>query len=548
MNDGWKLLEQRFAALGDCKKAIPDMLSEAAAQHGDRDFVRFGDEITSYAAFDNAASQLATGLDAVGVKKGDRIAFLTDSRIEVLELLFAGWRIGAIGVPLNVFLRGKPLEHQLTDSGSDTLVVDGEGFSTALALVDRLPKLRRIVLLDEMPDHAATDGIEVMHIDDLRSEVVGEFEPRANTDPALIMYTSGTTGLPKGCVLAFRYLYHVGREWTAVLDINDEDVFFSVAPLYHFGGIIPVMATLVSRISINIEPSFKASQFIARAVEVGATLTIGVGWLVVALLAQPETPADRKHRLRVMMATPVSETDREKFEARFGIELLSEVFGQTECTLGALSTVGGSRKSGSAGRAAPWHELGILDENDCLLPPGEVGEIAIRPRVPGATFDGYWNRPADTAAASTTYWHHTGDIGTLDHDGYLTFVDRKSDRLRRRGENIASFEIESVVMAHDAIAEAAVHAVSIPGEVDDTLKACIVLAPGATLEPGEIAGYFATELPYYAIPRFVEVFEELPRNASGRVMKFELRKEPQGPNVWDLQELQLTVGRDKRRG
>jgi len=548
MDNGWQRVTERFAAIGACTAPIPDMLADEAAAYGEHDFIRFGDNAVSYAEFDTSVSRLASGLKSLGVGTGDRVAFLCDSRMEMAELLFAGWRIGAIGVPLNVFLRGKPLEHQLTDSGSETLVVDGEGMTTAMALLGRLPALRRVILLDDDPARTTFDGVATVHIDQLRSDEIRQFESRTITDPALIMYTSGTTGLPKGCVLSFRYLHHVGREWSAILEIARDDVFFSAAPLYHFGGVIPVMATLVSRCSIVIEPKFKASQFFARVAEVDATLTIGVGWLVVALLGQPESPADRDHRMWVMMASPVSEPDRERFEKRFGTELISEVFGQTECTLGAISTIDGARKPGSAGRAAPWHEVAILDDQDRQLAPGEVGEIAIRPRVPGATYDGYWGRPADTVAASSSYWHHTGDLGKLDKEGYLTFVDRKADRLRRRGENIASFEVESVIAAHDAVAEAAVHAVTMPGEVDDTLKACIVLLPGVTLEPSDIARYFAAELPYYACPRLVEVLDELPRNASGRVMKFELRQRPFGPNVWDLVDMQLTVGRDKRRG
>jgi len=547
MDAGWDELVKRFESIGECTASAPDVLADRAENIPEQDFLVFEDDSASYRAFDIAVSRLATGLSRAGVAPGDRIAFQCESRMEMAELLFATWRVGAIGVPLNVYLKGKPLEHQLSDSACSTLIVDEDGYSHALGLCDRLPDLQRVVLLDGgTPTDQASD-IETIRLDELYADDIAPFSSRAITDPALIMYTSGTTGLPKGCVVSFRYLHHVGREWDSILDVEAGDIFYSAAPFYHFGGIIPVMATLTGALTIAVEQQFTASRFFERVAEVGATHTIGVGWLVVALLNQPERESDFDNPLRVMMATPVSESDRERFESRFGVELLSEVYGQTEVTLGGVSVVGGARKPGTAGRAAPWHEVAILDELDRQVPFGEVGEISIRPRIPGAMYDGYWGRPGETLAASGSYWHHTGDLGRMDADGFITFVDRKSDRLRRRGENIASFEVESVITGHDAIAEAAVLAVSLPGEVDDTIKACVVLAPGASLEPKEIADFFATDLPYYAAPRIVEIVDHLPRNASGRVMKYHLKDRAPAGEVWDLQEMRLTVARDKRR-
>jgi crotonobetaine/carnitine-CoA ligase len=547
MDAGWAGLAKRFESIGECTAAAPDVLTERAQIVPGQNFLVFDHHAASYRAFDLMVSRFASGLSRAGVAPGDRVAFQCESRMEMAELLFATWRAGAIGVPLNVYLKGKSLEHQLLDSAASTLIVDQDGYKHALSLCDRLPDLQRIVLLDEVTATRQESGIDTIGVDELCVDDLVPFSPRAVTDPALIMYTSGTTGLPKGCVVSFRYLHHVGREWDAILDVQAGDVFYSAAPFYHFGGVIPVMATLTGAATIAVEEKFTASRFFERVAEVGATHTIGVGWLVVALLNQPERATDALNPLRVMMATPVSESDRERFESRFGVELLSEVYGQTEVTLAGVSVLGGTRKPGTAGRAAPWHEVAILDELDQQLPPGDVGEISIRPRIPGAMYDGYWGCPSESVAASGMSWHHTGDLGRLDTDGFITFVDRKSDRLRRRGENIASFEVESVITAHHAIAEAAVFAVPSPGEVDDTIKACIVLAPGASLEPKEIADFFATDLPYYAAPRFVEIVEALPRNASGRVMKYQLKESAPVGEVWDLHDMQLTVPHSRRR-
>ena len=234
------------------------------------------------------------------------------------------------------------------------------------------------------------------------------------------------------------------------------------------------------------------------------------------------------------------------FAHRFGVPTSSELFGQTECVPVTYSPLSGPRSIASCGRAAADLEVELLDDDDRPVPTGRVGEICVRPHEPLAMFSGYWNNAEATLATSRTLWHHTGDYGRADLDGFIFFVDRKKDAVRRRGENVSTMELEAAIATHPAIAEVAAHAV--PSDAtDDDIKVCLVLADGETIGPAELFDFFKDRLPYFAIPRYVEIVDELPKNAVARVMKHVLRQRPMTDAVWDLQALGFTVARSERR-
>lgn len=212
-----------------------------------------------------------------------------------------------------------------------------------------------------------------------------------------------------------------------------------------------------------------------------------------------------------------------------------------------MSSVDGPRKPGSAGRPAPHVEVAVVDDDDDILPTGQVGEIVVRPRVSDTFFSGYWDEPAATLATWRNLWHHTGDLGRQDQDGTLWILDRKKDAVRRRGENVSAVELENAIRMHPLVKEVAVHAV--PSDIgDDDIKACIVLQPESTLEPEELFAYFKRTLPYFAVPRYVEFLPALPVNAVGRVTKVTLREQGLTTTTLDLEALGLVVERTERRG
>jgi crotonobetaine/carnitine-CoA ligase len=235
-----------------------------------------------------------------------------------------------------------------------------------------------------------------------------------------------------------------------------------------------------------------------------------------------------------------------EFERRFGTRVTSETYGQTEALIPAMSSLSDERRPGTAGRLTPYFDLRLVDDDEREVALGEAGEIVVRPSGAHGMFSGYWRKPEATVHAWRNLWHHTGDYGRLDADGYLTFVDRKKDSLRRRGENIASLELERAILAHPDIAAVAVHAV--PSELsEDDIKACLVPAGSAELAPQGLFEFFKRTLPYYAIPRYVEILDELPTNVMGRVQKFKLAEHGITADTWDLDALGLVVERRERR-
>jgi carnitine-CoA ligase len=244
---------------------------------------------------------------------------------------------------------------------------------------------------------------------------------------------------------------------------------------------------------------------------------------------------------------PFGVEDQRRFHERFGARVLSQLYGQTECGAIAYSALSDERDPASVGVPAPYFEVRVVDDDDGEVPAGAVGEIVVRPKVPNAMYLGYWDRPEATLESWRNLWHHTGDYGRLAEDGTLTFVDRKKDALRRRGENVSSVELERAIAAHPDVAEAAVHAV--PSDLtEDDIKVCLVLEPGRTAEPAALFAFFKASLPYFAIPRYVEVLPELPKTATLRVQKHLLRERGVTAETWDLEAAGFRVAPEERRG
>jgi crotonobetaine/carnitine-CoA ligase len=467
--------------------------------------------------------------------------------------MFAVWRVGAINVPLNIFLRGQSLAYQLGDSEPRVVVADAQGVAALSECIGQVPGIEQVVTVDP-PGPSSSDstlGVRTDYIEDFVGSVenVGGRSIAAEiSDCASILYTSGTTGPPKGCVMSHRYVRHWGHALASFVQPSTEPVILTSTPLNHVMGNLALSLAVEHGGTLVLEPNFRASTFFRRAGEVGATMAFGIGWLGKALLGQPESDSDRQHRLRTIYMSPVSEEDRDRFFERFGVEVHAEIYGQTECVPLSFNPPGTLEGRGSLGKPCACLELDILDDDGFSVPPGGVGEIVARPRHPGAMFDGYWRDSTKTLESFENLWHHTGDLGRVDESGHYYYVDRKKDSMRRRGENVSAHEVEMAISQHPAIAEVAVHGVRLESEVDDAIKACVVLKAGHELPLDEFAPFLAKELPYFAVPRFVEILEELPKNPVGRIMKDVLRERAQTPQTLDLEQLGFGVPPEKRRG
>jgi carnitine-CoA ligase len=527
--------------VGDLLRAQARVIPEARFLCcGERDFV--------FGAVDRRSDEVAAGLCEAGVRKGDRVAIVCLNRVEMLELFFAVAKLGAIQVPLNAFLKGEFLRYQLADCRASALVVDAAALAAVEPMLATLSDLRLVVTLEDQPAAVVPPAVRMCAYGEL-SAVAGSL-PRVEVSAADLMsivYTSGTTGQPKGCMLSHGYYTRVARVTGGAIELAVDDVLWTALPLFHGAArMMALSACLVRGLPVVIEPEFSASRFLARAVEVGATIFAGVGAMGAALLGTAPSAVDREHRLRLMMLIPLPAERQAVLAERFGVDVYAELFGQTECVPVTCSRLGGPRHAASCGRPAGDLEVALLDDEDRPVPTGSVGEICARPREPLVMFSGYWGKPDATVDASRTLWHHTGDYGRADADGFIYFADRKKDAVRRRGENVSTQELEAAIIMHPSIAEVAAHAVP-AAATDDDIKVCLVLVEGGEVTAAGLFGFFKEHLPFFAMPRYVEILDELPKNAVARVLKHELRKRPMTEAVWDFEALGLTVKRDERR-
>jgi crotonobetaine/carnitine-CoA ligase len=361
-----------------------------------------------------------------------------------------------------------------------------------------------------------------------------------------ILYTSGTTGMPKGCMLPHGWYINGATVSSEMVEYGEGDVPFTAMPLFHAWAQGTVVGAMVHHLRAVVDPVFSISNLLERFIETDATVFMGVGMMGLAMLSAPPSDRDREHRLRVALMFPFTPEQQQQFEDRFGATVMTQLYGQTECGAIAYSRISEPRNLASLGRPAPYFEVKLFDDDDREVPTGDVGEIVVRPKVPNAMYQGYWRKPEDTLATWRNLWHHTGDYGRADAEGFITFVDRKKDALRRRGENVSSIEVERAIAVHPKIAEVAVHA--IPSEMsEDDIKACLVLEAGQAVEPEELFAFFKGTLPYFAIPRYFEVLPELPKNATLRVMKHLLRERGVTEGTCDFDELGLSVEKAERR-
>jgi crotonobetaine/carnitine-CoA ligase len=526
-------------------RVLGEWLREEAVRDPDREFVQCASDWMTLSELDRRSDRVAAALQALGVRKGDRVAVNLPNRIEYVVLIYAIAKTGAIQLPLNTYLRGEFLRHQLAQTEPMLYLTDEAGLKMLAPVLPDLARQPTLVLVGGSGDESPAGVIDYGPWESSTAQLTPvEMTPN---DVCVIIYTSGTTGPSKGCTITHGYYCNLINVFIDHGWYEEGDLIFGANPLFHFSGQTwLVAAALAVHGSVIVEPSFSASRYMARIRETGATNAMGMGAMGMAIMAQPPTDSDKDHKLRHITFMPSSPGLITAFQERFGIEAFAEVFGQSECWPALLGDPRGLRRPGSMGKVTPGLEVKIVDDNDVEVPVGQPGEIVIRPTEPHRLFSGYWNDAEATVAVFRNLWHHTGDQGRVDEDGYFWFVDRKKDSMRRRGENVSSIELEQAILKHECVANVAVHAV--PSELgEDEIKACIVLAPDTSVEPAEIFEFFRTSLPYYAVPRYLEFVTELPANVNGRVQKFKLRERGITETTIDFETLGLVVARADRR-
>jgi crotonobetaine/carnitine-CoA ligase len=529
------------------------LLRRQAAERGDRPFVRFEDgQAFTFRSLDAWTDALAGALAALGVGPGDRVLGLLGNRAEAIGLLFATVKLGAVWVPINTGLRGRFLEHQLHNAEPRLVVVE-DRLAPNLGDVAAWPAPPAVAVMvgdAATPMPACLRSARRLAFSELlalaRPDGVDMPMP-APGDVALIMYTSGTTGPAKGVLMPHAHCYLFGLGLAEATALTPADRYFICMPLFHANALLmQLIGSLIASTEVVVAERFRAGTWLEEVRAAGATVTNGLGVIPEFIFRQPATGRDRDHRLRLMMAVPIAPEWGAAFEERFGVRFL-QGFGMTECNIPAYTRRGEPLVPGCAGQPlGEWFEVALVDPaTDAPVPAGQPGEIVVRPKVPGAFMAGYFRMPDRTVEAWRNLWFHTGDAGRIDEAGRLHYIDRIKDCIRRRGENISSFEIEQVLNAHPSVAESAAVGVKVAGAGgEDEVKACVVAVDGATIDPVALLDWCTPRMPYFAVPRFVEVVTgELAKTPTGKIQKTALREAGVTAATWDRESVGYVVKR-----
>lgn len=457
-------------------------------------------------------------LHGLGARPGDRVVIVCGNRPQFVTAFFGAVFAGCVPVPVNTAAKGDTLAALLADVTPSVVIVEAGLLKTidvGLAAAGHAATVVRI----------GGDGGDGGELD--FDELVAAAQPCEIPDPepselALILYTSGTTGPAKGVMIphAMTFGWVDNRQWS--MRLGPEDVSFSCLPLFHVGTLFnTVLPIMVAGGEAAIAERFSASRYWDQVRATRATILFIIGSMIPILWSRPPSSQDRDHAARIGLVIPCPTENFHEFQERFGFPMTA-AFGMTD--IGTVMGVpyGVSQPPGSAGRPMPTWECDIVDENDVPVAAGEVGELVARPRQPWTMQLGYWNRLDATVQAWRNLWFHTGDRFRRDADGWYYFVDRAKDAIRRFGENISSYEVESALLAHAAVAEAAVFPV--PSELaEDEVMAVITWRVGRSATYQELLEHCGERLPYFAVPRFVEALDQLPKTETEKIKKAELR-------------------------
>lgn len=522
-------------------------LTERLADDPDGPYLDFDGDGWSARAVDAAALALAGTFLDLGVVRGDRVATLIENRVEQVISFFAALRLGAIQVPINTAYKGEFLRHVLADCGARVIVVQDDLAVRVGALArETTPILEAAVVVGENP--AADLGLRTLSWQDALDAGATVAVPEVAVGPAdlaCLIYTAGTTGPSKGCMLPHRYVVGLAEQIARAWGRRADDVVLTPLPLFHFNAIsVCVVGTLLTGGRAAIVRKFSVSRFWPEVQRTQATMLSMLGSLAILIANAEDHPEQAGHQLRLCAAAPMPPATDSVWRERFGCATFSGGYGLTEASLISMLPAGETNKVGAAGKPNGHEfEVQIVDDDDLPVSVGETGEIVCRPNGPNLMFSGYWNRPEATVDVSRNLWFHTGDLGRLDTDGFLYFVDRKKDYLRRRGENISSFEMERTLIGHEAVADVAVHAVASEQGEDDVKVTAVLVAGEAFVTEEALCRWCADRVPYFAIPRYIEFRLDLPRNPVGRVLKYQLRDEGVTAATWDREAAGVTFDR-----
>ncbi|WP_213958809.1 MULTISPECIES: AMP-binding protein [unclassified Variovorax] len=507
-------------------RVLGRVLATRALVSGNNPFLTVDGRTWSFAEVHQISQAVARGLRSAGVRRGEPVMVMLDNSAEFILAWFAIALLDAVTVPVNTAYTGDLLAYVAQDAGARVAVT-----STTLAgAFAALAPARRgaLATLIVCGDGARPEGIHCLDWAAVAATpgppVVSQAGP---DDMAFICYTSGTTGPSKGVMLPNSLAFQTVQTFVNAVGMRADDKVFSPLPLFH--GMSRSMATLPALAlgaQVHLAPRFSATTFWDDVRVSGATISTTIFTIPPVLKRRDPSPRDRDHRVRVMFN---AHHDLE-FEERFNVRLV-EAHGMTEVGL-TIYTHFPERKLGTCGQPGAEWEVRLVDENDGPVPAGVPGELLLRPRVPGVLMQGYVNKPQATLDSYRGLWFRTGDLMRCDDEGWYTYAGRKKERIRRRGENISAYEVESMAAQHPALIECAVLGVPAgDGEDDVYLVAAMREAPALT--PSTLHAWLAERLPRFMVPRYIEFRAALPKTGSAKIERHVLMQTVPAIDAWD---------------
>lgn len=511
------------------QRTLSAVLEGHLRERADQMAVRDTERGMSYAALYEEAMAFAAGFSQLGVVRQEPVLLMLDNHLDFVVAWWALSLSGRVEVPVNTAYKGSILAHVINNSGARVIVIDAVYLPLLDAVADRLERLVHVVVRGAKAPVALPARLQQRPWAALRGprEAPAQLEP---WDLIGIMYTSGTTGPSKGVRVTHAHAY--GYAAPQVLGLADpDDVSLCTLPLFHIGGQwAAIYNNLIAGGSNVLLPRFSATTFWDDVRRHGCTYTMLLGAMANFLFRQPARPDDAAHPLRRVMMVPVM-AQIDAFKARFGIEAVCTAYGLTEGSTVLRAPVG-CAEPGKVGWPRPDFEVRLVDGHDRPVADGEMGELVIRTQEPWMVMDGYHDMPQATADAWRNQWLHTGDAFRREPDGQFVFLDRIKDAMRRRGENVSSFEVEKEINEHPAVLECAVIAVASDAS-EDEIKACVVRREGQAVEAAALLAFLDERLPYFMVPRYVEFIAELPKTPTAKIRKQQLRETGVNAQTYD---------------
>jgi carnitine-CoA ligase len=523
-------------------KTFGKIVEARAKEKPNNRFIRFENSDLTYDQFHRHGNKIGNFITSLGLTKGKTCAVMLPNSPEFLAAWLGLARIGVIEVPINVSFRGDLLAYILNKAECQAIFLTSELADRVRDISADLDHLQHVIIVGDnynlVLDQFHYYSFERILTEGSEADINVDIKP---SDPSLIAFSSGTTGPSKGAILCHKANFTLAEISCDVMNFGPDDRLFSVFPLYHINArYTTVLPALIADCDVVLHNRFSASKFWDICRTEGITSFTYMGSLLTILMKQPERPNDADNPVRRIQGAPAPIEIYDDFQKRFNIQI-TEPYGSTEMGNVTFNRAESFRK-GSCGKAVPYYEVRINDENDDSCLPGEIGEIVVRPKESGVMFLGYYGMSEATVESWKNLWFHTGDRGWMDEDGYFYFVDRKKDAIRRRGENISSFEVETVVNTHPNVLDSA--AVGVPSELsEEEVLIVIQLKEGQELKPEELLDFCQDRMAHFAVPRFVRFVTEFPRTPSQRIEKYKLRSEGVTEDTWDREQVGYVVKR-----